>query len=140
MNALSLVSLDQYCDKQKRAAARVLDSLDQLDARLASHYASKRRHNRIPYRGEAILCFPSPDQPILNPNSEDACRVHVRSLSQSGLAFIYPGVIAQSTMLIGLHLPNSETTWFSAEVVRQREIEQEEFWEYGVKFLQRAAV
>lgn len=134
------LSTDDYSDSQKRSAARVLESLDQLESRLHGHYAGKRRHSRVKFRGIATLCFRGPDQATIDPATSESCVVHARSLSQSGLSFIYPGRIEEKSVLVGMELHSSELTWFMSEIVRQKEVPGEGFWEYGVKFLQRAAL
>lgn len=137
---MSYLSTENYSETQKRSAQRVLDSLDQLESRLQGHYAGKRRHSRVKFRGVAKICFRGPDQAVLDPATSELCVVHARSLSQSGLSFIYPGRIEEKSVLVGMELQSSELTWFVAEIVRQKEVPGEGFWEYGVKFLQRAAL
>jgi hypothetical protein len=134
------LSLENYNERQNRSAHRVLDTLDQLDTRLSTHYSGKRRHTRVQYRGVGTVCFPNPDVSILDPSSAGAFSVHIRSLSQSGLSFIYPGEIPERNVLVGLDQAGRTKTWFAAEIVRVKAIEEEGFWEYGVKFLRRAVV
>lgn len=134
------LSIERYSEKQSRSAARVLDTLDQLDSRLAGHFSGKRRHTRVQYRGHGTICLPDPDQPILDLASSSSFSVHVRSLSQSGLSFIYPGEIVEKNVVVGLEQGGKAATWFVAEIVRIKEIVEEGFWEYGVKFVRRAVV
>jgi len=138
--AMSCLSVENYSEKQQRSALRLLDSLDQTDSRLATHYSVKRRHSRVPYRGLATLCFPDAGAAVLSPSGGQSCTVWVRALSQSGLSFIYPEFLEETTLLFGLSAPNQDMTWFVSKVVRVREVVEEGFWEYGVKFLRRAVM
>lgn len=135
---MSILELEEYSDKQKRAMARVLDTLDRIDKRTVSHYSNKRAHERKVYRGIVLVSFPNEDQ-----TAEEivkSVKVCSRSISQSGLSFVYPFRIFQNEILVGVPVSNDQTTWFRSEIVRQKEIQEEQFWEYGVKFLGKAIV
>lgn len=134
------LSIESYNERQNRSAQRVLDTLDQLDTRLSTHYSGKRRHTRVQYRGVGTVCIMNLEQSVLDPSGPGSFSVHVRSLSQSGLSFIYPGEIFEKNVLIGLDQAGGGKTWFVAEVVRVKKIEEEAFWEYGVKFVRRAVI
>ncbi len=137
---MTIVSWEQYTEKQRRAALRVLDSLDQLDSRLDAHYSGKRKHRRVPFRALGRLVFAEPGETAVDPETAPACQVWVRSLSQSGLSFISPFEITKASLVVGLDVSGcGATTWFVAEVVRSRKTPEGEFYEHGVKFLSRAA-
>ncbi len=134
----SILDLEAYSDKQKRAMRRVLDTLDRIDKRTVSHYSDKRAHERKVYRGIAWISFPNED-----PLAEDdvkSVKVCSRSISQSGLSFVYPFPIFQTNILVGIPVSNDQTTWFRSEIVRRKDFQEEQFWEYGVKFLGKAIV
>ncbi|MCC7423499.1 MAG: PilZ domain-containing protein [Planctomycetaceae bacterium] len=134
------LSIENYNERQNRSAQRVLDMLDQLDSRLGTHYSGKRRHTRVQYRGVGTVCVTSPEQSILDTSGAGSFSVHVRSLSQSGLSFIYPGEIPEKNVFVGLDQAKGGKTWFVAEIVRVKEISEEGFWEYGVRFVRRAVI
>ena len=131
---MSLINLEQYTDKQNRAISRILDSLDRLEKRTNLHFSEKRIHDRKDFRG--IVWIRIPENPHLE---EDAVlpniRVWSRSISQSGLSFIYPESIYSKQIEVGVSVQDNQVTWFRAEIVRQREIKEENFWEFGVRFL-----
>lgn len=133
---MCLLKLEQYSDKQKRAMKRVLDSLDSLEKRMNNHYSGQRAHERKDYRGIVWISVPN-DDPTIG-SSFNSVQVWSRSISQSGISFIYPFPIYQSTILVGIPVSSDQTTWFRSEIVRQREFEEEQFWEYGVKFVGKA--
>lgn len=127
---MSLISLDQYTEKQNRAINRVLDTLDRIEQRTDSHFSDKRAHERKQFRGLVWISIPDGSQEF------DQARTQVwsRSISQSGLSFIYPMRIYESQIQVGVPV-GAQVTWFRAEIVRQKEIQEEHFWEYGVRFL-----
>ena len=130
---MSLINLEQYSEKQNRAISRVLDTLDRLDKRMSIHYSNKRAHERKDFRG--IVWITVPDEEFAEEGTVNTIKVWSRSISQSGLSFIYPFPIYQKTIHVGIPVQGDQVTWFRAEVVRQKEIEEEQFWEYGVRFL-----
>jgi len=131
---MSLINLEQYTDKQNRAISRVLDTLDRLEQRTHNHYSVKRSHERKDFRGIVWIRIP---ETSYSDESEVYTNIRVwsRSISQSGLSFIYPDCIYPTVIQVGVPIQDDQVTWFRAEIVRQREIEEEKFWEYGVKFL-----
>lgn len=131
---MSLINLEQYTDKQNRAITRILDTLDRLERRTNLHYSDKRKHERKDFRGIVWIRIPQNTRSEEEDDTSDI-RVWSRSLSQSGLSFIYPYNIYPNQIEVGVPVQNHQVTWFRAEVVRQKEIGEENFWEYGVKFL-----
>lgn len=130
---MSLISLEQYTEKQNRAISRVLDLLDRVEKRTNIHYSDKRSHERKDFRG--IVWISMPDENAGDENQAETIKVWSRSISQSGLSFIYPMPIYQTTILVGVPVQGNQVTWFRSEIVRQKEVQEEHFWEYGVKFL-----
>lgn len=131
---MSLINLEQYSDKQNRAITRILDTLDRLEKRTNPHFSDRRKHERKDFRGVVWIRIPQ------NSRSEEEevtseIRVWARSLSQSGLSFIYPFRIYTTEIEVGVPVENHQAIWFRAEIVRQKEIGEESFWEFGVKFL-----
>tara|TARA_R110002095_G_scaffold204153_2_gene186689 strand:+ start:6021 stop:6428 length:408 start_codon:yes stop_codon:yes gene_type:complete len=130
---MGLISLDQYTEKQNRAISRVLDLLDRVEKRTNAHFSEKRSHERKDFRG--IVWISMPDENAGDENQAEAIKVWSRSISQSGLSFIYPLPIRQSTILVGVPVQGNQVTWFRSEIVRRKEVQEEQFWEYGVRFL-----
>ncbi|MCA9019249.1 MAG: hypothetical protein KDA74_03845 [Planctomycetaceae bacterium] len=85
---MSLINLEQYTEKQNRAISRVLDTLDRLEKRMNIHYSDKRAHERKDFRG--IVWISVPDQDYVEEGGVNTIKVWSRSISQSGLSFIYP--------------------------------------------------
>jgi len=135
---MGLINLEQYTDKQNRAISRVLDTLDRLDKITTAHYSDKRKHERKNFRGVVWINT----VPELNSENDvfSTTKVWSRSISQSGLSFIYPSPIQQTQIQVGIPAEETQIIWFRAEIVRQREVEEEKFWEYGVKFLGKLIV
>ncbi|QDT93203.1 hypothetical protein [Gimesia algae] len=129
---MSLINLDQYTVKQNRAVLRVLDSLDRMDQRTGLHYSEKRAHERKDFRG--IVWISLPDSDVAD-DQETTIKVWSRSISQSGLSFIYPFPIYRNSIMVGVPVQDTHVAWFRSEIVRQKEIQEEQFWEFGVRFL-----
>ncbi len=128
---MSLINLDQYTERQSRAINRVLDTLDRIEQRTDAHYSEKRSHERKKFRGLVWLSIPDGSQEF----DQATTQVWSRSISQSGLSFIYPMRIYETEVRVGVPVSADQVTWFRAEIVRQKEIQEEHFWEYGVRFL-----
>jgi len=128
---MSLVSLEQYTDKQNRSINRVLDTLDRIEQRTNVHYSEKRSHERKDFRGLVWISIPEGTEE----GEFSTTKVWSRSISQSGLSFIYPQRIYETQIRVGVPVSNDQVTWFRAEIVRHKEVMDEEFWEYGVRFL-----
>lgn len=135
---MCLLNLDQYSEKQNRALSRVLDSLDNLEKRMSVHYSGKRNHERKDFRGIVMISIPNDDP--LDECDVNTVKVWSRSISQSGLSFVYPFPIFQAEILVGVPVTDDQVSWFRSEIVRQKEIEEENFWEYGVKFLGKVVI
>lgn len=135
---MALMSVDAYPEKLQRSAIRVLDSLDRIDDRTNDHYSTVRKHARTKFRGMVRIFVPDPEQDVVDPDNVESPRAWARSLSASGMSFIYPKELELTNFLAGLELPNGRHTWMIAEIVRKKQMAEEEFWEYGVKFRGRA--
>ncbi len=135
---MCLLNLNQYSEKQNRALSRVLDSLDHLEKRMNVHYSGKRIHERKDFRGIVLISTPNDDP--FDECDVNTVKVWSRSISQSGLSFVYPFPIFQTEILVGVPVTDDQVSWFRSEIVRQKEIEEEKFWEYGVKFLGKVVI
>ena len=137
---MSLQSVESYSDKQHRAAQRFLDSLDHLDQRTDSHYATVRRSTRRKYRGQVLVLVPSAADSPDDANPVEPFRVFARSISETGISFISPFAIHAQRIYVGIELPQEGVLWFDSEVMRSREYKMEGFWEYGIAFRERAHI
>ena len=126
---MSAASLTGYTDSQQRSAQRALDTLDRLENRLDAHFSGKRRHARRPFRGTATIRMPAAGE-----NRPAEFRVWTRSISESGLSFICPWQIAEPWVLVGLETAPGRPVWFFADIVRRKEVPEENFWDHGVAF------
>ena len=133
----AFINVSDYSSRQKRSADRVLESLDAMANRLGSHYAHVRDHERKQMRGQAVIRFQ-------NPSAEGEFHefvVYVHNVSSGGICFIYPGEVEQKEILVGLKLNDGPPSlWFQGEVVRVRQISEEDFWEFGVAFRGRLEI
>ena len=120
-------SADQYSDQQQRAAVRVLDLLDSMDARADAQYGGTRKHARRAFRGTV------PVRRFRDGVAEEF-RVRTHSVSASGLSFIAPESLDGEELRVGLPTGPDRLVWFRADVVRCREVNGEGFWEHGVAF------
>lgn len=136
----TVVSVDQFTEKQRRKAMQVLDLLDRAEERLHSHYSRKRQHDRKNYRGIVTVVVPA-EGFLGDSASAESVRFDVwaRNISSGGLSFIHPGELALGKILIGLNGNQPQAAWFSGNVVRSQ-MADDNFWEYGVAFTGRAAM
>jgi hypothetical protein len=128
------VSIADYNERQHRAVTRILDQLDRCNARTEQHYSRVRRHERKPYRGAVSVYVPTAQQPEPMPGIEGVFTAWSYSLSQGGMGFVSPNFIELHNVVVGIHLPDGQTRWFHGDVVRRRQIPNEEFYDYGVAF------
>lgn len=131
---MSLINLEQYSEKQNRAISRILDSLDRLDKRMTLHYSNVRAHERKDFRGIVWISVPQEDE-LGSEESTETIKVWSRSISQSGLSFICPFPIHRDEIHVGVPVQGDHVTWFRSQIVRRKEIAEEQFWEHGVRFL-----
>ncbi len=135
---MPLCSIEEYSENISRAAVRVLDMLDRLESRTATVYEKQRRHARSDFRGIIRIREVVDESEITDFDELDECLVWGRSVSQSGLSFIYPESRDWHTIFVGIEVPGRGQTWMRAEIVRSRQVTDEDFWEFGVRFLGRA--
>jgi len=129
----SYLSVEKYSDRQQRLVRRLMESLTKSDSRLSEHYSHKRTHQRQRCHNVVLLRIPRPnDTPI-------ELSAYMRDISAGGTSFVYPGDLEMRTIIVGIPIPGKETSWFEGEVVRCKQIMDEEFWDYGVRFRERIA-
>lgn len=133
-----MLTLEKYNERQQRSAKRVLDMLDRIDERVGPHHSASRTHERRTFRGQVTICLPDADEAIFKPTPANSFRVWARSLSESGMAFISVTPVDRQVVFVGVDMADGTQTWFQAEIVRSREIEDEGFHEYGVAFRARS--
>ncbi len=134
---MSHLSIKQYSGHLERSAVRTLDTLDKLDERMSGQYSQQRGHARKAFRGQATIVFPDPENPVLTFDDTNSCKVWARSISAGGMSFIYPKELGKKKIIVGLELPGADPIWFHAEIVRVKQVPEEDFWVYGVAFRER---
>lgn len=128
------VSIECYDHKQTKSVQRIIDTLNQEALRLSGHFEAQRGHGRKEFNGVVTIRVPNPDfanHGIGEPSFE--FKAYCRDVSAGGTSFIYPEEIDVRKIFIGLG-NGSKKTWFNGEIVRSREMIEEDFWEYGVAF------
>ncbi|WP_166823697.1 hypothetical protein [Thalassoroseus pseudoceratinae] len=135
---MPLSSIEEYSENISRAAVRALDVLDRLETRTGAVYEQQRSHTRSCYRGIIRIREAINTDDITDFDELEECMVWGRSVSQSGLSFIYPEQRQWQSIFVGIEVPGRGPTWMRAETVRCRQVTDEDFWEYGVRFLGRA--
>ena len=113
---------------------RVLDTLDRWEERLNLHYSPLRGFERKAFRSQVLVAVP-PLPPSPRPN--EPFRVWARNVSQGGVSFVYRVQLDVAKLFVGLLRGEQPVLWFRGEVVRARPV-HEGYWEYGVRFLERA--
>lgn len=137
---MQLVSTTQYSEHLERSAARTLDTLDKLDERMTTQFSGQRGFQRKQFRGHATIVFPDPSNPVFSLKDCNSCKVWARSISAGGMSFIYPKEFKPRKIIVGLELGGAELVWFQAEIVRVKEVPEEDFWAYGVAFRDRLMI
>lgn len=136
---MTVANASCYTPKQARAALRVMDTLDKWDERVGGVYAAQRKHTRNSYRALITIIVP-PEFGSSDAASEPVrIQVWARNISQGGLSFIYPGKLSMKSVTLSVNSSSQTPTWFHADVVRAREV-QDQFWEHGVAFRERAVM
>ena len=107
--------------------------LDRVESRPSVRdNANRRRHERRHYRATAVLL------PI-GGSLPEARVVWTRSLSEGGMSVVATERVAVDRVTLGLRA-GTQFRWMTAQVVRRRELPEQGFWEYGLKFTGRAEV
>lgn len=126
-------------EREDRMAEQVLDMLDRWSERLAGHQSQKREFPRKRYRAKITLYIP--ESAALAGECAEASTLEVisRNISQSGLSFIYRGLIKADKIVVCLDPHQGGTHWYQGMILRRRQVHNE-FWEYGVKFTGTAQI
>lgn len=125
------LSVQNYSEKQKREVFRLLDSLAKSENRLGEHYSLLRSHPRQRCQNILHLRLPAPS------GEQVVVSAYMRDVSPGGTSFIYPGELDCHKIYVGIPIPGRDETWFQGEIVRRKQIMDQQFWDYGVKFKQR---
>ena len=129
-----MIGIDQYSRAQRRAAKRVMARLTQLERMESRRHRAKRQFERNSFFSTAILRIPRGDGSVDESTAGPSCTVWTRDLSRSGVSFICPFEVEGSRVVLGFRLPDESIKWYQAEIVREREIPDEVFWDYGTVF------
>lgn len=130
---VAILSIEDYSVAHQRAAERVLEKLQRLDARIATKYGRERRHLR-----QAVRCVLEIHMlPKLRTSDGSPFRAYSVDVSQSGVGFIAPAEIYDDQVCVGVPGKEGRHNWFLAEIVRKRQVPEEMFWEYGAVLLAR---
>lgn len=125
----TVLSIESYSSEQQRAVKRVMARLAQLEKMESRRHRSKRQFERATYNSTAILRI-EPDEGFSN----ESCTVWTRDISRGGASFICPFEVLGRKVVLGFKLADGTVKWYPAEIVRERQIPDELFWEYGTVF------
>lgn len=131
---MSVTTSISLSERDQRAIDRLLESIDKASQRNRTVFERQRRHHRKPYRCIVSLR----ESGSANDRFEDdntPCHVGwAYSLSQGGIGFISTVNFLLPYLGVGIPLPDGSVRWVTGMIVRQREIPQERFIDYGVAF------
>lgn len=131
---MATLSIEQYSEKQTRAAHRAMEQIERCDARLGTHYKHARHHERRSLRAVVHVCIPTAENPIVSEQHPNAFRAWAYNISQGGVGLISPILLADN-LSIGLALPDGRVIWRMGRVVRCKPIpECDAFHDCGVAF------
>jgi hypothetical protein len=134
---MSMLSLEHYSERQRRAVERIVGTLSEADHRSEARYLRYRRHPRKQFSGPVLICLASE----LEEASEDhptTFQAFSYNISQGGIGLLIPARIPAERVCVGLRLPNGELRWMDGRVTRVREIPEEEFLDCGIAFVRAA--
>jgi hypothetical protein len=126
-----VLSIESYSSEQQRAVKRVMARLAQLEKMESRRHRGKRQFERATYNSTAILRIEADDQHM---HSNESCTVWTRDISRGGASFICPFEVLGKKVVLGFKLADGTVKWYPAEIVRERQIPDELFWEYGTVF------
>jgi hypothetical protein len=129
-----VIGIESYNREQQRAVKRVLARLAQLEKMESRRHQGKRQFTRSSYHSTALLRILHDDEPFSDSEPGEACTVWTRDISRGGASFICPFEIEEKRVVLGFKLPDETIKWYPAEIVRERDIADEGFWEYGTVF------
>lgn len=130
-SGIDYLSVEQYSEKQMKAAVRLLEIISRNDIRLSEHYGQIRSHQRKKCHNILFIRIPHPSQQPIS------FSVYMRDISPGGTSFLYPGEIGCSQIMVGIPIHERGETWFRGNIVRCKQIMGEQYWDYGVKFSER---
>lgn len=133
------VNEETTTDREKRIAEEVLDILDRWSERLSGHHTQKREHARKRFRSPITIYVPEAETVAGECAESTTVQAYSRNISSGGIAFVYPGQLKAEKVIICLDPDGAGSHWFHAEIVRSRQVHRD-FWEFGAKFLERAAM
>jgi hypothetical protein len=134
---LVFTSVESYSQTQNRAAQRALDTIDRVSDRTEDLHIQFRGHKRHKVRKVITLYIVGSCETDSAEAPAQVFQAWAGNLSAGGLSFIYPGWISKRHLSVGIPVRDERLSWFRAEIVREREIPGELFWEFGVAFRER---
>lgn len=126
-------------NSHETVASRVLDMLDSWSKRLDGHQTQKRNSERNSFRRKLTLIIPEAESTDSEMDDKQVIEVWSRNISLSGTSFVTPEVIKADSVLVGIPSAEGKKLYFHADIIRHRQT-HEQFWEYGLKFKERAHV
>ncbi len=110
-----------------------MDSLDREETRVKTVYGGQRAHGRKEFRREVTIRFVERDG--AGQVSQYETRVMARDISSGGVGFVYPEELPAGELFVGLPGADGQPAiWFKGSIVRRRPMNEEGFWDFGVKF------
>jgi hypothetical protein len=112
--------------------------LARWDDKMQGHQTQKRARQRTKYAARMAVYHHDVKPPHGQEPDTGPISVWARNVSAFGIGFIYKGQIRARRIVMCLDPDTGGITWMRAEIVRARPVHNE-FWDYGAKFLGRAA-
>ena len=120
-------------DRDEKLAQEVIVMLDRWSDRLDGHQSQKRESPRKKYHARVTVFIPESEGLAGECAESTTFDVWSRNLSQSGMSFVYRGLIKQDKIVICLDPAQGGTHWYQGLIVRRRQVHND-FWEYGIRF------
>ena len=127
--------------EMKSKTLETLDALDRWSDRFSGHCSQKRETERFEFRQPILIYVPDAEHEEIEERIDDFGMTEgvARNLSQGGLSFIHPEYLPADRIVVALCHDRRQCVYIEGDIVRRRPIHNE-FWEYGLKFVERTTM